>query len=82
MSQLTNVDSSYIKFIVQYYKENRFYPSYDEIKDGLGVKSKRTVFSHMQKLEDNGVIVRKAPCSPIYRILNMEMMLKEGGIHE
>lgn len=77
MSKLTKVDSRYIKFIVDYYRENYFYPSYDEIATGMDYP-KSTVFNHMQKLENEGVLVRKAPNSPAYRLLNMELMLKES----
>lgn len=81
MSELTEVDTLYMLFIVEYYRKTCFYPSYDEIAEGMS-HAKATVFLHMQKLEKEGVLIRKAPASPMYRIANMDLLLKERGVSE
>lgn len=63
-----------IKFIVNYFKENQFYPSYDEIAKGVG-RVKSTIHEHMKKLEEEGVIVRKTDYSSQYRLINMGFIL-------
>lgn len=75
MSRMTDEDSRYIHFIVEYYRKTQFYPSYEEIASGLN-KGKATVFSHMTRLEDNGILIRKLPSSPIYRLANINLLLK------
>lgn len=64
-----------VKFIAAYYKKYRFYPSYEEIAEGIG-RNKSTVYTHMMKLEKEGIILRKAERSPQYRLINMEFILK------
>ena len=75
---MTRMDKTIISFIVDYYRENQFYPSYDEIAEGVG-RAKATVHTHMRKLEDEGVIIRKADYSPQYRLINMGFILGAGG---
>ena len=72
---MTHTDKLIVSFIIDYYKENQFYPNYGEIAEGVG-KSKNTVFHHMRKLEDEGVIIRKADYSSQYRLINMGFILK------
>lgn len=43
-------------FIVQYTTEHLYSPSVQDICDGTGYKSKSSVFEHLRKLEDIGVI--------------------------
>lgn len=64
-----------LKYIVDYYKKHTFYPGYEEIKEGIHV-SKSTVYVYMQELEKEGVIVRKAKSSPMYRVINIEILVK------
>ena len=33
---MMKIEETIIGFIIAYYKENQFYPSYDEIADGVG----------------------------------------------
>ena len=70
----TEMKKTIIKFIVNYFKENQFYPSYDEIAKGVG-RVKSTIHEHMKKMEEEGIIVRKADCSSQYRLVNMEFIL-------
>lgn len=45
-----------VNFIRNYHDEHGYMPSYKEIGDGIGLKSKSSVFTHMQKLFDDGVL--------------------------
>lgn len=56
---MTKIDENIVKFIVEYCKENQFYPNYDEIAKGVS-RSKATIHTHMKRLENEGVIIRKA----------------------
>lgn len=73
---MTKVEENVIRFIIDYYGENQFYPSYDEIADGVG-KAKATVHVHMKKLEDEGIIVRKSDRSSQYRLINMDFICSQ-----
>lgn len=66
-----------IKFIISYYKKNKFYPSYDEIAKGIG-RTKSTIYTHMKKLEAKGIIVRKFDYSSQYRLINMDFICRHG----
>ena len=72
---MREADEIIIKFIIKYYKENRFYPSYGEIAKGVN-RTKSTVHSHMKRLEDAGILIRKSDCSPHYRLINMKFILE------
>lgn len=68
-----------VKFIIAYYKEHQFYPSYEEIAEGVG-RNKSTVYTYMVKLEREGIILRKAERSPQYRLINMDFILKNEAV--
>ena len=70
---MTKIEENVIRFIIDYYRENQFYPSYDEIADGIG-RAKATVHVHMKKLEDEGIIVRKSGRSSQYRLINADFI--------
>ncbi len=74
---MDDIRGTVVRFIISYYKENRFYPDYDEIAAGVG-RAKSTVFAYMKKLEDEGIVVRKADHSPQYRLINMDFICREG----
>ena len=42
--------------IIEYHKENGYAPSWEEIRQAVGLKSKATVSYHMRKLRDSGRI--------------------------
>ena len=75
---MTHADKRIVGFIIGYYKENQFYPNYGEIARGIG-RTKSTVHTHMRKLEDEGIIIRKADYSSQYRLINMGFILKSQG---
>lgn len=72
---MTEVQENIVKFIITYYEKSQFYPSYDEIAEGI-CRNKSTVYAHMMKLEKEGIILRKAERSPQYRLINMDFILK------
>lgn len=67
---MSKTDEMIVKFIIDYHRENLFYPNYDEIAEGVGM-TKATVHTHMRNLEKEGIIVRKYDRSPQYRLINM-----------
>ena len=73
---MTSIKESIINFIVDYYKKTQFYPSYDEIAKGVN-RTKSTIHVHMNKLEKEGVIIRKYDCSSQYRLINMDFICKQ-----
>ena len=75
---MTQTGKIIVGFIIGYYKENQFYPNYDEIAEGIG-RTKSTVHTHMRRLEDEGIIIRKADYSSQYRLINMRLILKNQG---
>ena len=46
MERLATIKESIINFIVDYYKKTQFYPSYDEIAEGVN-RTKSTIHVHM-----------------------------------
>ena len=61
--------SACLKFITAYWAERDYAPSYDEIKDGLGAKSKGTVSALVTKLEERGYIERTPNLDRSIRVL-------------
>lgn len=43
-------------FLVDYIKEKQYAPSFRDISEGTGIKSTNTVYHHMHKLKEKGVI--------------------------
>ncbi len=76
---MMKIEDNIARFIIDYYRKNQFYPSYDEIADGVG-RAKATVHVHMKKLEDEGIIVRKSDRSSQYRLINMDFISAHGPV--
>lgn len=58
------------------------YPQFtkEEIEKAEGIgRTKSTVHTHMRRLEDEGIIIRKADYSSQYRLINMGLILKNQG---
>lgn len=70
---MTSIKENIINFIVDYYKKTQFYPSYDEIAQGVN-RTKSTIHVHMNKLEEEGIVIRKCNCSSQYRLINMNFL--------
>lgn len=53
-----------LEFIIGYIQEHGYSPSYDEIKDGAGMKSKNTVHRHVRKMIELGMLETDTEGSP------------------
>lgn len=53
---LTEMEQELYKFLVGYIKENGYSPSYREIAEGIGIKTKSTVLKKLQSLQKKGKI--------------------------
>ena len=47
-----------LAFVREFWDEHDFSPSYDEIREGIGLKSKSGVWFLLNALEDQGYVVR------------------------
>ncbi len=74
---LTKRDEDILKYIINYYQYTHFYPSYEEIGEGVGLYSKASVHAHIKKLENEGILIRKADQSAQYRIKDIDKLIKE-----
>ena len=63
-SKLTKRDLDILEFIKSYITQHGYAPSYKEIGEGVKLKSKCTVYSHVQKLIAFGEIETDHPGSP------------------
>lgn len=72
---ITAIEQKIVDFITDYYKRTLFYPDYDEIGQNIG-RNKSTVHTHMKKLEDEGIIIRKQDRSAQYRLINMKYIMR------
>lgn len=70
----TEVDQKLIDYISKFYFDTGFYPNYEEILEGMKWNSKSTVALHMQRLEREGVIVRKEYGSSQYKLNNIDVV--------
>ena len=57
---LTRMQRECLLFITEYAKEKGFPPSFEEMKEGLGLKSKSGVHRLIVALEERGHIIRSA----------------------
>lgn len=80
--KITDLEQKIIKFIIEYYTKTKFYPNYDEIADGVDRHSKSVIHTHMRKLEDMGIIIRKTEFSPQYRLANADFIIANGGLKQ
>jgi len=79
---ITDSQRDLMGFIIRYIAKNKKSPSYDEMKDGLGLASKSGIHRLINGLSDRGAIVFKKNCSRtvyptqayISSILSMEFM--------
>ncbi len=76
---ITQMEEKIIKYIAEYYRKILFYPSYDEIAEGVH-RAKATIHIHIKKLENEGIIIRKSEFSPQYRLINAEFIRRESAI--
>lgn len=53
-----------LEFIKVYIKKYGYSPSYEEIGEGVGLKSKSSVYTHIKKMLDIGMLETDAEDSP------------------
>lgn len=76
MSGLTQRQSSMLAFIGSYIDEHDHSPSYDEIKDGVGLRSKSCVSRTLAALEDRGRI-----CRLYHRSRSIDIVAESADVH-
>lgn len=74
MSALTKRQHELLAFIEAYIKENNIAPSFDEMRDGIGLSSKSGVFRLLTALEERGRIRRYH-----YRARALEVIFGTAG---
>ena len=55
---MTKRQAKLLKFIKEYYRKNGYSPSYDEMREPMGLSSKSMVHSFITSLEKHGKIKR------------------------
>jgi repressor LexA len=55
---MTPRQSATLDFVRDFWEEHNFSPSYDEIREGIGLKSKSGVWFLLNALEQQGYVVR------------------------
>ena len=77
---LTFQQEKLLKFIIDYQKQNNVTPSFDEMKDGLDLKSKSGIHRIVSALEERGYIKKlNNRARAIEIIKNVNLIDKEGG---
>ena len=77
---LTFQQEKLLKFIIEYQKQNNFTPSFDEMKDGLDLKSKSGIHRIVSALEERGYIKKlNNRARAIEIIKNINLIDTENG---
>ena len=77
---LTFQQEKLLKFIIDYQKQNNVTPSFDEMKDGLDLKSKSGIHRIVSALEERGYIKKlNNRARAIEIIKNVNLIDTEGG---
>ncbi|MCL2525720.1 MAG: transcriptional repressor LexA [Coriobacteriia bacterium] len=71
-TELTKRQKVVYDFILETYKNEGYFPSVREIRDGVGVSSTATVQTHLVKLIEKGYLARAGSKSRTWRILHVE----------
>ena len=80
ITMLTFQQEKLLKFIIDYQKQNNVTPSFDEMKDGLDLKSKSGIHRIVSALEERGYIKKlNNRARAIEIIKNVNLIDKEGG---
>ena len=79
ITMLTFQQEKLLKFIIDYQKQNNVTPSFDEMKDGLDLKSKSGIHRIVSALEERGYIKKlNNRARAIEIIKNVNLIDKEG----
>lgn len=76
--RLTHWDYKILDFIKSYIAQHGYPPSYGEIGDGVGLYSKSSVHSHIQKLIQLGELETDHPGSP--RAIRMKETVEQAAV--
>ena len=80
ITMLTFQQEKLLKFIIDYQKENNVTPSFDEMKDGLDLKSKSGIHRIVSALEERGYIKKlNNRARAIEIIKNLNLIDTESG---
>lgn len=80
ITMLTFQQEKLLKFIIDYQKENNVTPSFDEMKDGLDLKSKSGIHRILSALEERGYIKKlNNRARAIEIIKNVNLIDTESG---
>ena len=80
ITMLTFQQEKLLKFIIEYQKENNVTPSFDEMKDGLDLKSKSGIHRIVSALEERGYIKKlNNRARAIEIIKNVNLIDTESG---
>ena len=80
ITMLTFQQEKLLKFIIDYQKQNNVTPSFDEMKDGLDLKSKSGIHRIVSALEERGYIKKlNNRARAIEIIKNINLIDKENG---
>ena len=80
MTMLTFQQEKLLKFIIDYQKQNNVTPSFDEMKDGLDLKSKSGIHRIVSALEERGYIKKlNNRARAIEIIKNVNLINTENG---
>ena len=80
ITMLTFQQEKLLKFIIDYQKQNNVTPSFDEMKDGLDLKSKSGIHRIVSALEERGYIKKlNNRARAIEIIKNVNLIDKESG---
>ena len=78
MNNLTYREQQAYDFIIQYFKENGFAPSYQEIADGIYYASLSSVKDVVESLQDKGYIEIPYKATPrAIRVVGMKHIMGE-----
>jgi|SRR5450755_612686 repressor LexA len=76
---LSDLQRRMYEFIKEYIQRKRVPPSYREIKDGMGFKYIRSVEHHLNKLQEENLIVRNARPSRCIELVESERGISVKG---
>lgn len=77
MNNLTDREQQAYDFIIQYFKDNGFAPSYQEIANGIYYSNQSSVFDVLHSLKDKGYIEMPFKATPrAIRVIGMKHVME------
>lgn len=78
MTVVTKRQRNVLDFIQEFVAVNRYSPSFQEIADGLGLKSLATVHKHVSNLRDKGWLTKLDDAHKVVRSLEISQPFSMG----